>query len=306
VRAAAADSRAPAIRGHSVPLDPAAQYVRHPLATAVTTADRVLFTRPGTAAHCTLIAPEVAAELWAMLAAPAQGGTLVREDGSSRERVAGLIESLIDRGFVLRWDEEPGAAEPPARPVERRPCRHLVLGITGAVQAIFAPQVVDRLARGFAERLDVVLTRSAGRLVRPRALALAGARVWCSPWDSTANGGVPHVELAAGAELVLVLPASAAAIARLAHGACSDLLSLVVTATRAPVVVVPSMNDAMWHHPAVQRNVRLLRADGAYVVEPGPGFSAASRRSAAVGGAGLGPDAVNLIGTLESVLAVSR
>ena len=290
-----------------MPFDPAAHYVRHPLATAVTTADRVLFTRPGTPGHCASIAPEIAAELWARLGAPAQGGTLVPNDGSSRERVAGLIESLTDGGFVLRWDEDAIAAEIPPPPLaERRPCRHLVLGITGAVQAMFAPHMVDRLARGFAERLDVVLTRSARRFVRARALALAGAQVWCSPWDSTADGGVPHVELASSAELVLVLPASAAAIARLAHGTCADLLSLVVTATRAPVVVVPSMNDAMWHHPAVQRNVRLLRSDGAFVVEPGPGFSAASRRSAPVGGSGLGPEAVNLVGTLEAVLAVSR
>ncbi len=87
---------------------------------------------------------------------------------------------------------------------------------------------------------------------------------------------------------------------------CSDLLSLIVSATVAPVVIVPSMNPAMWRHPPTQRNLRTLRDDGAFVVEPGPARSAASRADSEAGGPGLGPDAANLIGILEAILHLNR
>ena len=81
-----------------------------------------------------------------------------------------------------------------------------------------------------------------------------------------------HVHLASRAEIIAVIPASAHALQRLATGACSDLLSLTVAATKAPVVLFPAMNANMWRHRAIARNVAQLRADGCYVVEPGPGF----------------------------------
>jgi phosphopantothenoylcysteine synthetase/decarboxylase len=186
-----------------------------------------------------------------------------------------------------------------------RPCGHLVLGVTGTVQAAFAPVYVRHLALDFAERLDVVLTKAARRFVRPRALAALGAGVWSDPFEQRGEILVPHAHLAA-ADLVVVLPASAHAIFRLAHGATSDLLTLVVCATRAPVVVAPSMNPAMWHHPAIQRNVETLRRDGAFVLEPGPAATVAEAGARQVGGAGLGADNANLIGALEAILALSR
>src|SRR3989442_15074440 len=89
------------------------------------------------------------------------------------------------------------------------------------------------------------------------------------------------MHLAKRAELVLVLPATARTLFRLAHGVCDDLLSLVVCATEAPVVVVPSMNPVMWRNPAVQRNVDLLRRGGRFIVEPGPGWEVAGGKRAA-------------------------
>ena len=173
------------------------------------------------------------------------------------------------------------------------------------MQAAFAPVYVRRLAVEFAERLDVVLTRAARRFVRRRALAALGAGVWSDPFEQRGEILVPHAHLAA-ADLVVVLPASANAVFRLAHGATSDLLTLVVCATRAPVVVVPSMSPSMWHHPAVQRNVETLRRDGVFVLEPGPAASVAEAGARQVGGAGLGADNANLIGALEAILALSR
>jgi len=112
--------------------------------------------------------------------------------------------------------------------------------------------------------------------------------------------------LAEVAELVLVLPASANAVFRLAHGTCSDLLSLVVAGTRAPVVLAPSMSAAMWNHPAVRRNVARLRDDGAFVIEPGPGRAVGSDATCTVGGLGLGGDSAHLVGALVAVLELSR
>ena len=87
---------------------------------------------------------------------------------------------------------------------------------------------------------------------------------------------MPHVHLAQAASCVLAMPASANSLQRLASGACSDLLSLLVSATTAPIVVAPAMNDTMWNHRPVQRNVARIRDDGVYVIEPGLIFAASA------------------------------
>jgi phosphopantothenoylcysteine synthetase/decarboxylase len=89
---------------------------------------------------------------------------------------------------------------------------------------------------------------------------------------------VPHIHLARSADLVVVIPASAHTIHKLATGACSDLISLIVSATTAPVVLVPSMNRAMWEHWAVVQNLEQLRANGVFIIEPTTGVEVANRR----------------------------
>jgi phosphopantothenoylcysteine decarboxylase/phosphopantothenate--cysteine ligase len=216
-----------------------------------------------------------------------------------------LLAGLLDSPFILcgTSDQLPFATSQPVRRADDYACRRLVLGVTGAVQAALLPQEAGRLL-DFAERIDAVLTRTARRFLTPRALAALGIDVWCDPFDTRVP--VPHIHLAAAAELVLVLPATAHAIFRFAHGTCSDLLSLVVSATRAPVVIVPSMNQTMWRHPAIQRNVELLRGYGMYVVEPGPGSSVADGAVRQLGGVGFGLSNANLVSTLQAVLRVSR
>jgi 3-polyprenyl-4-hydroxybenzoate decarboxylase len=301
--------RAPAFEATRLPFEPAQQYVRHPFATAITTAGRVLFTRPGSAVQqCTTTDPCAASELWDALATPIRGRDLFSRPGLEPRSVSALMGFLLEHEIVMPWilgecgpTESLSAVERPARP-----CRHLVLGITGAVQTVFAPHVVRRLAADFTERLDVVLTESAQKFLQPRALSVLGVSVWCDPFEPAEPGRVIHIELATRTELVLVYPATADVIFRLAHGACSDLLSLIVSATQAPVVVVPSMNPAMWRHPPTQRNVRTLREDGVFIVEPGPARSAASGADHETGGPGLGPDAANLARALETILRLER
>jgi SAM-dependent methyltransferase len=155
--------------------------------------------------------------------------------------------------------------------------RRVVLAISGAVAAVDAPMLVRGLhAVGCDVR--IALTRTARRFVSAPALdALTHHQVWKSLWQRDQAQPVPHINLAEWAELVIVWPASATTIARIAAGDCSDLVSAIVTATRAPVIVAPSMNDAMLGAPAVQDNLDTLRAHGRWVVHGALGVEVAHR-----------------------------
>lgn len=111
---------------------------------------------------------------------------------------------------------------------------------------------------------------------------------------------VPHAELADNADAVLVAPCSASTLHKLASGACSDLVSLVVAATKAPVIVAPSTNANMWAHPPVQRNVAQLRADGVWIVEPWRGTRVSKRGESGTGA--LGFNSLGLFRILDLIL----
>jgi 3-polyprenyl-4-hydroxybenzoate decarboxylase/SAM-dependent methyltransferase len=166
--------------------------------------------------------------------------------------------------------------------------RRVVLGVSGAVAAVDAPELVRGLQSSGCE-VRVALTRNAARLVSRAALeAITHHQVWAGLWQRDARAPVPHVNLAEWAELVIVYPASATTLSQIATGDCSDLVAAIVAATRAPVVVVPSMNDAMYRSPAVQANLATLRAHGRYVVHPALGVEVAHRphaRAAMLGAA---------------------
>ncbi len=227
---------------------------------------------------------------------PIRGRELLR--GASRDQ-ARALGALLDAGALL---PAPGAARGRAR----RPCRRMTLAVSGAVNAIHTPALALALLQGFCDRLDVVLTPASTHFVTAEALRYVGAQVWTDPYLAAGGVTVPHVHLAQTAELVLVAPASASTLQRLAAGACSDLLSLVVAATEAPVVVAPSMNVAMWRKPAVARNVAQLREDGVWVLEPGRGLevSAGAAAEPELGGMGLHPE--NLTAALGTLLALAR
>lgn len=186
---------------------------------------------------------------------------------------------LVEEGVLLRGSEEELRAQVPRRAPApaAKPCRRIVVGLGGAVASVAAIDHVMTLATQVADEVDVVLTRAARRFVRRQVFEYHGVRAWTDAFTPRAGAGVPHMHLATGADLVLLAPASAATLARLAAGACSDLLSLVVAATGAPVVIAPAMNGAMWRHPAVARNVAQLRDDGMWIVEPRVGFEIADR-----------------------------
>jgi len=250
-----------------------------------------------------------AAALWEALAHPVPGSALDGLLNGAGPATRAMLDALVAAGIVHAG----GAARPAAAPAPgasggaAKPCGHLVLGVTGAVHATLVPCQVHLLLHRFADTVDVVLTRAARRFVEPRGLAVLGAGVWTDPFTGRGDVRVPHVHLAGAADLVLILPASAACCARLAHGAASDLLSLVVLATEAPVVVVPSMNSVMWRKPAVRRAVAQLRDDGLLVIEPAPGYEVGARHAdPAPGAAGIPLDGTELVAALDAVFQAAR
>lgn len=203
----------------------------------------------------------------------------------------GTVAKLIELGLIAPCDPPE-----PVRPVEKRRCRRLVIGLSGAVGVTNMLQPVIALADTFAEEVEVVITRNARRFLRPRIFEYRGLRVWSDPYRPKYGAAVPHHHLATTADLVLIAPASASTLARLASGACDDLLSLVVAATKAPVVLAPSMNPQMWIHPPIARNVAQLRADGFWVIDPGVGSPVADRASF-----GVGPFQIDLVGLTRAL-----
>lgn len=152
--------------------------------------------------------------------------------------------------------------------------KRILLGVTGGIAAYKSPEIVRRLKDAGAE-VRVVMTPSATRLVAPTVFqAVSGEPVRSELWDEAAEAAMSHIELARWADLVLVAPATAHLLSQLAAGDAGNLLTTVCLATRAPIVLAPAMNQAMWRHPATQANRRLLESRGVTFVGPASGSQA--------------------------------
>lgn len=176
-----------------------------------------------------------------------------------------------------RTDTGPGPA-PPARDTPPhggdRALGRVVLGVTGCIAAYKACEVLRELQRREVD-VHVVMTAAATRFVGPLTFeALSGHPVFHDQFALGADSDIRHVSLADDAEVLLVAPATANTVGKLARGIADDALSTLYTATRAAVVVAPAMNSNMLEHPAVQENLEILRSRGVRVVEPGSGHLA--------------------------------
>jgi phosphopantothenoylcysteine decarboxylase/phosphopantothenate--cysteine ligase len=151
------------------------------------------------------------------------------------------------------------------------PERRILVAVTGGIAAYKVPELVRALRRaGHAVRC--VLTPEAERFVAPLVLqTLSGEAVRSRLLDPAEEGVIDHIALADWAELVVWAPATAHALAKLAHGLADDLPAAIGLATRAPLLLAPAMNVNMWRHPATQANVALLRSRGAHFVGPEAG-----------------------------------
>jgi SAM-dependent methyltransferase/3-polyprenyl-4-hydroxybenzoate decarboxylase len=219
------------------------------------------------------------------------------------DQILALLEgsgAVRGTGTAARAREAGGAAQ--AR-------GNIVVGVTGAIAAVHAPSLVMALQRrGFA--VEVAMSRASRRFVAPAALAaIAQREVHRSLWPATPLAPVPHVALAAWADLVVIYPASATTIARIAHGEFSDLVAAVALTTRAPVIVAPSMNPAMAEAPAAARNLEQLRADGVAVLAPVPAIEVADAPETRAPVGGGCPPAGEVAATIDALVragALSR
>lgn len=152
--------------------------------------------------------------------------------------------------------------------------RRILLGVTGGIAAYKAAELVRRLRERGAV-VQVVMTEGAQRFVTALTFqALSGRPVRDSLWDETAEAAMGHIELARWADLMLIAPASADCLARLAQGRADDLLTTLVLASEAPLLLAPAMNRAMWANPATRANVATLGERGAALLGPGVGDQA--------------------------------
>lgn len=152
--------------------------------------------------------------------------------------------------------------------------RRILLGLTGGIAAFKAAELCRLLVKAEIT-VDVVMTEAATRFIGSVTMqALSGRPVHTNLWDSAVGNGMGHIDLSRSADLVVVAPASADFLAKLAAGAADDLLSTLCLARDCPLMVAPAMNRQMWEHPATQRNVGLLREDGAIVLGPDSGSQA--------------------------------
>lgn len=152
--------------------------------------------------------------------------------------------------------------------------KHVILGVSGGIAAYKSAELVRRLVERGAE-VQVVMTAAAREFIAPLTFqALSGRAVRESLWDPAAESAMGHIELARWAELVLVAPASADFVARLAGGRADDLLATLCLATTAPIAVAPAMNQQMWLNVATQQNVATLKSRGVQILGPASGDQA--------------------------------
>jgi len=152
--------------------------------------------------------------------------------------------------------------------------KRILLGVSGGIAAYKSAELVRRLREAGAE-VRVVMTAGATQFITPLTLqALSGQSVRTELFDARAEAAMGHIELARWADAVLIAPASANTLARLAQGLADDLLSTLCLATRAPLLVAPAMNHVMWEHPATQANIIRLRERGVRICGPAIGSQA--------------------------------
>lgn len=155
--------------------------------------------------------------------------------------------------------------------------KHIVLGLTGGIACYKAAELCRALVKEGAT-VQVVMTEAAEQFITPVTMqALSNRPVYGSQWDAREANNMAHINLSREADAILIAPCSADFMAKLLHGRADDLLSLMCLArpmAEVPLLIAPAMNREMWAHPATQRNVAQLRADGAHVFDVGTGEQA--------------------------------
>lgn len=180
--------------------------------------------------------------------------------------------------------------------------KRIILGVTGSIAAYKAADLASKLTQAGA-LVDVIMTRAAQRFVSPLTFqAVTGRPVYTDMWQAGPDGGglpthIAHVGLGEEADLLVVAPATANTLARMAVGLADDLLSVTALAARCPVLVAPAMDGAMYSHPATQANLKTLQERGVTVIEPEEG-----RFASGLEGRGRLPETSTLLGMIRRML----
>jgi phosphopantothenoylcysteine decarboxylase / phosphopantothenate---cysteine ligase len=179
--------------------------------------------------------------------------------------------------------------------------KRIILGVTGSIAAYKAADLASKLTQAGA-LVDVIMTEAAQKFVTPLTFqSVTGRPVYTQMWLTDSSGGLPthiaHVGLGEGADLLVVAPATANTLAKMAHGLADDLLSVTALAMRCPVVVAPAMDGGMYQHPATQANLKTRAGRGVTVIEPDGG-----RFASGLVGKGRLPETAALLGEIRRVL----
>lgn len=175
--------------------------------------------------------------------------------------------------------------------------RRILVGICGGIACYKAVELVSRLQQAGA-LVDVIMSEHAEEFVRPLTFSTMSHRsVYSDLWEPSGRAAETHIALAEEADILVVVPATANTIAKLAHGMADNMLTAVALATKAPLLLAPAMHQNMYTHPATQANLTLLRERGAFIVEPESG-----RLASGEVGVGRLPDTSVLLGAINVVL----
>lgn len=180
--------------------------------------------------------------------------------------------------------------------------KRILLGVTGSIAAYKTADLASKLTQAGAQ-VDVIMTEAAQRFITPLAFqSVTGRPVYTDLWQAERSGGLPthiaHVGLGEGADLLVIAPATAQTLAKLAHGMADNLLTVTALAARCPVMVAPAMDGGMYEHPATQANLNTLTERGVKVIEPEEG-----RFASGLVGRGRLPETPTLIGHIRRMLA---
>lgn len=179
--------------------------------------------------------------------------------------------------------------------------KRIVLGVTGSIAAYKAADLASKLVQAGAY-VDVIMTEAAQRFVSALTFqAVTGRPVYTDMWRTESDGSLPthiaHIGLAEGADLLVIAPATAHHLAKLAHGMADDLLCVTALGVRCPIILAPAMDGDMYEHPATAENMRRLKDMGTIIVEPEIG-----RMASGMVGRGRLPEVSSLLGTIRQVL----
>jgi phosphopantothenoylcysteine decarboxylase / phosphopantothenate---cysteine ligase len=175
--------------------------------------------------------------------------------------------------------------------------KRVVVGICGGIACYKAVELVSRLQQAGAS-VDVILTEHAEEFVSPLTFSTMSHRpVYSNLWEASGKAAEVHIALAETADVLVVVPATANTIAKLAYGLADNMLSAVALATKAPLLLAPAMHKHMYTHPATQENLARLRERGAFIVEPEVGLLASGEV-----GPGRLPDTAALLGAIAMTL----